>query len=599
MNLLAFLQNKEVHEINKVVTIARKDDIFYWIKDDEIEVLGKKNKVELLEEITDRMVVSDKQWIAVIEKFFPVPQSVKEKNEAMQTLKDEIARLTDYRYFSRKFVDERGVYYDNSGNWWFFNDTKKCWELIDDTTLLNFIDEIGFGEDTLNAKVKLKILEALKREGRKKKPQELPKTYIQFNDTIINYMTGEKIPATKEWFSLNPVPHTLGENDSTPQTDVLFNEWVGAENTKKLYEIVAFVLSSEYFIHRILCLTGAGSNGKSTFIDLLINLIGKENACSSDLDILISSRFEAARLYKKLLCTMGETNFTTLSKTNKLKSLTGQDLIGMEFKNKKPFEDVNYAKILIATNSLPETEDKTEGFWRRWDIIDFSNQFLEKVDILARIPEEEYQNLCLKCCNILKDLRNNCTFSFSGTIEDRRVNYEKHSNPVNQFIKENFDLNENNEMPFFEFYDRYIEHCRLKGIRELSKRSMGIKLKELGFEKYDKSVKKENGDLTSWVFIIGFKPKEISGSMQEPSTAIREITVNSLLATHIEKEVGISTLSPLTPFTNQIEEKTNTKQTDEESLCSVCKLPDTNPIWYDGAYYCGICLREVRKNRLR
>jgi len=71
----------------------------------------------------------------------------------------------------------------------------------------------------------------------------------------------------------------------------------------------------------------------------------------------------------------------------------------------------NYAKILIATNNLPTTTDKTIGFYRRWLIIDFPNQFSEKKDILADIPNEEYNSLALKCVGILKDLLMKRAFS--------------------------------------------------------------------------------------------------------------------------------------------------------------------------------------------
>jgi hypothetical protein len=67
-------------------------------------------------------------------------------------------------------------------------------------------------------------------------------------------------------------------------------------------------------------------------------------------------------------------------------------------------EDVNYAKIIISTNNLPTTDDKTIGFYRRWLIVDFPNQFSEQKDILNDIPEEEYNALALKCTFILKDL---------------------------------------------------------------------------------------------------------------------------------------------------------------------------------------------------
>jgi len=117
------------------------------------------------------------------------------------------------------------------------------------------------------------------------------------------------------------------------------------------------------------------------------------------------------------------TNFNELSKTSILKKLTGQDLIGFEYKNKNPFEERNYAKILISTNNLPETTDKTIGFYRRWMIVDFPNSFSEQEDILSKIPEEEYESLALKCAHILKDLLDERKFHNEGSIEDSNFVY--------------------------------------------------------------------------------------------------------------------------------------------------------------------------------
>jgi hypothetical protein len=137
---------------------------------------------------------------------------------------------------------------------------------------------------------------------------------------------------------------------------------------------------------------------------------------------------------------MGETNFSEMNKTSVLKKLSGGDLIGFEYKNKDPFEEVNYAKIIIATNNLPATNDKTVGFYRRWMIIDFPNQFSEKKDILAEIPEEEYSALAVKCSMILKDLLDSRTFTNEGSIDERMKKYEDHSNPLENF-KSHTNLN--------------------------------------------------------------------------------------------------------------------------------------------------------------
>ncbi|MBY9021986.1 MAG: hypothetical protein KGD67_13100, partial [Candidatus Lokiarchaeota archaeon] len=169
-------------------------------------------------------------------------------------------------------------------------------------------------------------------------------------------------------------------------------------------------------IHRLFCFIGEGLNGKSKFLKLLTNFVGEENVTSTELDTLLTSRFEITRLHKRLVCQMGETDFSEMKKTSILKKLSGGDLIGFEYKNKNPFEEHNYAKIIIATNNLPTTTDKTIGFYRRWLILDFPNQFSEKKNILEDIPEEEYQSLAVKCLGILKDLISKREFHNEGDI---------------------------------------------------------------------------------------------------------------------------------------------------------------------------------------
>ena len=181
---------------------------------------------------------------------------------------------------------------------------------------------------------------------------------------------------------------------------------------------------------------------------------------------------------------MGETNFNEMNKTSILKKLTGQDTIGFEYKNKNPFEDTNYAKILIATNSLPTTTDKTIGFYRRWLIIDFPNQFSEQKDILSDIPEEEYECLAVKSLGILKDLLDKRAFTNEGSVEDRMERYEAKSNFLDKFLKEFCDVRDPNGFIFsFEFEKKFNEWCKENKFRQLSETSIGLAMKKLGVEK--------------------------------------------------------------------------------------------------------------------
>ena len=268
--------------------------------------------------------------------------------------------------------------------------------------------------------------------------------------------------------------------------DKIFEEWVGKKYIKTLYEILAYCLIPDYPIHRLFCFIGEGMNGKSCFLRLLKKFVGEENVTSTELDILLNSRFEITKLHKKLVCQMGETNFAEMSKTSIIKKLTGQDTIGFEYKNKNPFDEVNYAKILIATNNLPTTTDKTIGFYRRWLIIDFPNRFSEKKDILEEIPDEEYECLAVKSLEILNDLLKEKKFHNEGDIESRMKKYEDHSDPLSKFMKEYVEEDLEGSIWKFEFEKRLNQWCKENRFRQISEVVIGKKMKEKGIEQSQK-----------------------------------------------------------------------------------------------------------------
>jgi putative DNA primase/helicase len=391
-----------------------------------------------------------------------------------------IGMFFDKRHLAEQFLKVQPLYYDSARNWWVWCHDETRWNRVDETHILNLINKHSMA-DTINSKHRNEILEALKQEGRKNRPQDIPKNCIQFKNILYNIQTGDRFLATPNFFVTNPLPFDLHEEnfEQTPTIDKIFEEWVGKEHIRTLYEILAYCMIPQYPINRLFCFIGAGMNGKSKFLELLRKFIGEYNCTSTELDLLLGSRFEVTRLHKKLVCQMGETNFNELTNTSILKKLTGGDMIGFEYKRADLFDDINYAKIIISTNNLPETTDKTVGFYRRWMIIDFPNQFTEKKDILKDIPEEEYKSLGLKCCIILKELLEKREFTNEGSVEHRTKRYEDKSNPFDKFFKE-FVFDGDGEIPKWEFEKRLNEWCKANRFREISEVTINKKMKDKG-----------------------------------------------------------------------------------------------------------------------
>jgi len=412
-----------------------------------------------------------------------------ERNEAKKKLLDSYGLkednpmdlLTDTNAQAKQYSKKQPFFYDKSRIWWLWNSEEFYWEVVDEIDILNMIQD-STGADTISQGTKNKILNALKQNGRRNLPKSIKPTWIQFKNKIYDIETEEIFDASPEYFVTNPIPWKASSDASTPIMDKIFTEWVGKEYVDTLYEVLSYCLIPDYPIHRIFCFIGEGMNGKSKFLELLRRFIGGSNCCSTELDTLLQSRFEVTRLHKKLVCQMGETNFNEMSKTSIIKKLSGGDLIGYEYKNKDPFEEKNYAKILIATNNLPTTTDKTIGFYRRWLILDFPNRFTEKKDILAEIPDEEYNNLATKCMFKLKELLVKRSFHNEGDVEARMERYEFKSNFLETFINSSTRNEGDGYITNRDFFNKFCSWSLDNKHRKMSEVAVAKAMKKLGYE---------------------------------------------------------------------------------------------------------------------
>jgi len=467
------IQEKIIKEIDDVegsnVDVDKLKQWVYATQDKKIIEEIEKKSEKLLEEREKEFVRRTKQEAKEQEERFKKYDKKLAVSEDFSHLKEAVATITAYRDYldlANQFWKIQPYFYNNEKMWWLWNFEEYKWELIDETDIMNEIDTALKQPYTIGSKVKAEIIEALKRVGRKRMPKEAPLRWIQFKNKAFSLRSNNIHDITPDFFFTNPIPWELGETSETPIMDKLFREWVGDVYVQDLYEIMAYCCYRNYPIQTLLCLYGFGRNGKSSFLNIMDKFLGEDNITSTELDLLVghgSSRFESFKLYKKLCCMLGETNFGVLDKSSILKKLVGGDKIGFEMKNKLPFTDFNYAKIIIASNSLPSSDDTSEGFYRRWHIIDFPNEFPEGKDITLTIPNIEYRNLARKVMEILPKLLERGCFSNQGTIMERKRKYQMASNPLPYFIKNCCvrDLNEWILHPdLFSAYCKFLQHFK-------------------------------------------------------------------------------------------------------------------------------------------
>ncbi len=438
--------------------------------------------------------------------------------------KAKVENVFSMKLMASEFLMKQPLFYNRNGTFWIWDVLQSKWLMTDEIDILNlFSEKMNF--DTTKSHIKNELINSLKQLGRQHIPKDPERNWLQFQDTIIDISNGNKFKATAEYFITNPIPYPLGNTESTPTMDKLFGEWVVKEGLQDesyiqtLYEIIAYCCSNEQFLQTIIALTGSGSNGKGTFLNLICKFLGEQNICSSDLKTLSTRNFEASALYRKLLCVMGEVDAHDLKNTGLLKKLTGEDLVRYEFKGKTPFSEYSSTTCVISTNSLPLTPDKSIGFYRRWLIVDFPNQFKIKRNLIKEIPDQEFPNLALKIVRILSELYKKNEFTNGGTIEQKTQRYEARSNPLAMFLQEYCNDTTSGKIKIKEFCEQFNTYLKNHRLRPVTTRKVGNILREEGFEISARNFA-EDGNEVSAKAVLGIDWKNLhSRDMKNSSSS--------------------------------------------------------------------------------
>lgn len=457
-----------------------------------------------------------------------------------------------------QFWEEQPFFYDHSKIFWLWDKENYKWVISDETDYCNLIYE-KLKIDTISAKEKCELVEAFRQVGRKHKPKDIEKHWIQFKDKIYDIKTNKCFKASYRFFVRNPIPWKVGDSEATPTIDRLFSEWVDKEYIDTLYEIIAYNTCSDKFMQRIIALCGGGSNGKGTYIKLNYKFLGEGNYVSSELKSLSEDRFEPAVLFAKLLCVMGEVSHNDLRNTNQLKKLGGEDKISFQFKGKTPFTADNTATCICLTNSMPITPDKSLGFYRKWLIIDFPNQFETiKGNLIEEIPQVEFENLARKSLMILKKLYETQKFTSEGDFSERMRKYEEHSNPVIRFVEEFYEEEPNSMITLREFTNSCNDYLKSKHLRVMNAIQIGKILRNEGFIVGNRKVND-----TPVVVILNLKTIRTIQTIQNPTSFPRKKTSENFDSSNSSNSFLDDYNIDLTPI--RVKSLSNDKQSNENN----------------------------------
>lgn len=239
-----------------------------------------------------------------------------------------------------------------------------------------------------------------------------------------------------------------------------------------LEEVIGYTFFRRNELRKAFILVGDKSNGKSTYLNMICQLLGSDNTTALDLKEL-GDRFKTAELFGKLANIGDDIGDEFIPNPAIFKKVVSGDRVNAERKGQDPFDFSPYAKQLFSANSIPRIKDKSGAVLDRLVIVPFEATF-SKDDpdfdpyIKYKLRDDSVMEYLIQIgLKGLKRVLDHQAFTICKKIEDRLEEYAENNNPTLMFFKESTD-SEIFDKPTKFVYQAYVEFCFCNSLQPLS-----------------------------------------------------------------------------------------------------------------------------------
>jgi len=293
-------------------------------------------------------------------------------------------------------------------------------------------------------------------------------------------------------YALSQLPVRYDADASTEACKDFVSDVVESGKIDAVQEYVGYCLHrGDMPFNRALLCVGSGANGKSTFLNMVRELLGPEHTESKPIH-RFGERFATADLEGSIANIDADLSEGSLSRKGiaEFKRLVGGDMITAERKRKNPFQFKPSAKHLYACNKVPDVSglvaDTDEAFWRRWIIVEFPKYF----------PPQERDPKLEDCLTSEDNLPGVLLWAIEGwdrlmrqehftnietTANDVRRLWQSWGESVDKFIVDCLERDEDaDNISTNGLYQVYSKWCDAEGTHKMKQRALTTAVKNDG-----------------------------------------------------------------------------------------------------------------------
>ena len=316
---------------------------------------------------------------------------------------------------------------------------------------------------------------------------------MEFNclSGVINLATGALMPHTPRHLHTHIAPVAMAPAGiECPRWMQFIDEIMCSDKELVAYlqRVVGYILTGRMDEQCFFVFYGFGSNGKSTFINTIRELMGsyakqvevstfmetnRNDGLRNDLAALAGRRFVVSPEGKQ---------GAALDETM-VKAFTGGDAISVRFLHKEFFELQPVGKIVLATNHKPVVRGTDNGIWRRMRLVPFLASFdASKADKgLAEKLKAELPAI-LQWAVEGAQLWQRHGLGIPQAVRKATMEYRSASDTIQTFIDERCEVSDQASEGSQAMYNAYTDWCASVGIRFPHKQAaFNQQLEERGF----------------------------------------------------------------------------------------------------------------------
>lgn len=289
--------------------------------------------------------------------------------------------------------------------------------------------------------------------------------YIHLKNCIYDIDTSTVLEHTPDILATVRLDVNYEKNAIAPEFLKFLRECLDPKDIFSVLEQMASCLIKSSKFGKAFMYVGTGQNGKSTLLYIIESILGKENVSHISIHELDESRFSKAELSGKLANIYADISNQELKSVGILKIMITGDRITVEKKNKDPFQMENFAKLFFSANQIPQVYDDSDGFYRRFMLIEWNKKFNDReanVNLKYQLTQEKIKSGILNILlHFARNLNRRGYFVYADTTLELRQKWKQRANSLEQFLETqvNYTDDSNDYIIKSIFYNTYRNWC--------------------------------------------------------------------------------------------------------------------------------------------